>query len=136
MTPMHEPPSWRETELNFCTSDRCHSYARAEKSLITWKALRAWEDFRHPDATLALDGGTCLTVYRRLLNRFSEDIDMRVILTDELQHGPAKRRIAAFHKVSQAFKEHVNEALPFLEKSDKLSRHPHRGHIETHVLLY
>ncbi len=136
MTSMHEPPSWRETELNLSRHERCHSYARAEKDLIVKQALRAWEGFRHPDATLALDGGTCLTVYRRLLNRFSEYIDMRVILTDELQHGPAEWRIAAFHEISRAFKEHVNEALPFLEKSEDLSRRPVHGRIETHVLLY
>ncbi len=136
MTPMHEPPSRRDTGLNASLYERCHSYARAEKDLIVRQALRAWEGFRHPDATLALDGGTCLTVYHSLLNRFSEDIDMRVILTDELQHAPAERRIAAFHEVSQAFKEHVNEALPFLEKSKKKSRRPRHGRIETHVLLY
>ncbi len=115
MTPMHEPPSRRETELNFSAYDRCHSYARAEKDLIVRKALRAWQGFRHPDATLALEGATCLTVYRNLLNRFSEDIDMRVILTDELEHGPDWRRRATFREVSRTFAAHVHKALPFLK---------------------
>ena len=136
MTPMQEPPSRRETELNFSLHDRCHSYARAEKDLIVKKALRAWEGFRHPDAALALDGGTCLSVYRGLLNRFSEDIDMRVILADELEHGPDDRRVAAFREVSRAFKEHVHAALPFLKPTRKGRFHKRGGRFESHIFDY
>jgi len=136
MTPMHEPPSREETELNFSLYDRCHSYARAEKDLIVRKALRAWEDFRHPDTTLALEGATCLTVYHRLLNRFSEDIDMRAVLTDELEHGPPERRIAAFREVSGAFAKHVHEALPFLKPTRKGRFRRRDGRFETHIFTY
>ncbi len=136
VTPLREPPSRRETELNFCTSDRCHSYARAEKSLITWKALRAWEDFRHPDATLALDGDTCLHSYCRMLRRRSEDIVVRVILADELERGPAERRAAAFREVSRAFAEHVRAALPFLKPTSKGRFHKRGGRFERHVFDY
>lgn len=87
-TPMHFPPSREETDQHFASFDRCHSYARAEKDLIVQKALLAWEDFRHPDATLALDGGTCLVVYHGLQQRFSEDLDIRVNLSEELERGP------------------------------------------------
>ncbi len=136
MTAMQEPPARRETELNFSIFDRCHSYARAEKDLIVKKALRAWESFRHPDATLALDGGTCLSLYHEQVNRFSEDIDMRVILPDELEHGPAERRIAAFREISRAFKEHVHAALPFLKPTRKGRFRRRDGRFESHILAY
>jgi len=136
MTPMHEPPSRQETELNFSLFDRCHSYARAEKDLIVKKALRAWEGFRHPDATLALEGGTCLAVYHRLLNRFSEDIDMRVVLADQLEHGPPERRTVAFREVSRAFAEHVHDALPFLQQTRKGRFRLRDGRYESHIFDY
>ncbi len=135
MTALHEPPSRRETEVTFSDYDRCHSYARAEKRLIIQKALRAWEGFRHPDATLALDGGTCLIAYGRLLKRFSEDIVLRVILTDELQRAPAERRGAAFREISRAFAEHVHAALPFL-KPTREPPHKPSGRFESHVFDY
>ena len=136
VTPLHEPPSRRETELTFCTADRCHSYARAEKDLITWKALHAWEGFRHPDATLALDGDTNLDSYCRMLRRFSEDIVVRVILADELERGPAARRVAAFREVSRAFAEHVQATLPFLQPTSKGRFHKRGGRFESHVFNY
>lgn len=136
MTPMHEPPSRRETELNFSLFDRCQSYARAEKDLIVRKALRAWESFSHPDATLALEGGTCLVVYHRLVKRFSDDIDMRVILKDELEHGPPERRIAAFREVSTEFAAHVHEALPFLKPTRKGRFRRRDGRFASHIFDY
>ncbi len=136
MPPIHEPPSRREIEVHFSSYDRCHSYARAEKDLIVKKALRAWQGFRHPDATLALDGATCLTVYCNLRNRFSEDIDMRVILADELEHGPADRRIAAFREVSGAFAEHVHKTLPFLKPTRKGRFRRRDGRYESHIFDY
>ncbi len=137
MTPMHEPPSRRETERHFSSYDRCHSYARAEKDLIVKMALRAWQSFRHPDATLALEGGTCLGVYHGLVHRFSEDIDMRVILADELERGPADRRIAAFRDVSRAFAEHVHNTLPFLRPLPRKGRFRRRdGRFQSHIFAY
>lgn len=84
-TPMHVPPSREETDRHFASFDRCHSHARAEKDLIVQKALQAWEDFRHPDATLALEGGACLALYHKQFQRFSEELDIRVILRPELE---------------------------------------------------
>ncbi len=136
MTPLHEPPSRREIELTFSVSDRCHSYARAEKEVIVRKALQAWEDFRHPDATLALDGDTCLNSYCRTLRRCSEDIGVRVILADELERGPAERRVAAFREVSRALAEHVHAALPFLKPTPKGRLHKRGGRFEGHVFDY
>ncbi len=136
VTPMQEPPSQRETELNFSLFDRCQSYARAEKDLIVKKALRAWESFDHPDATLALEGGTCLVVYHRLRNRFSDDIDIRVVLKDELEHGPPERRIAAFREVSKAFATHVHAALSFLKPTRKGRFRRRDGRFESHIFDY
>ena len=135
-TPMHVPPSREEPDRHFATFDRRHSHARAEKDLIVQKALRAWEDFRHPDATLALDGGTCLVLYHGLQQRFSEDLEIRVILSDELEHGPGPRRIEAFRAVSAAFARHVHRALPFLETTRKGRFRKRDGRFESHIFRY
>ena len=135
-TPMHVPPSREETDRHFASFDRCHSHARAEKDLIVQKALQAWEDFSHPDATLALDGGTCLVLYHGLQQRFSEDLDIRVILNEELERGPGQRRIEAFRSVSAAFARHVHHALPFLETTRKGRFRKRDGRFESHIFRY
>ena len=135
-TPMHVPPSREETDRHFASFDRCHSHARAEKDLIVQKALQAWEDFRHPDATLALDGRTCLVLYHGLQQRFSEDLEIRVILNEELERGPGHRRIEAFRSVSAAFAHHVHRALPFLETTRKGRFRKRDGRFESHIFRY
>ena len=61
---------------------------------------------------------------------------MRVVLTDELEHGPPERRIAAFREVSRAFAGHVHEALPFLEPTRKGRFRPRDGRYESHIFRY
>ena len=100
------------------------------------KALQAWEAFRHPDATLALDGGTCLVLYHGLQQRFSEDLDIRVILNEELERGPGQRRIEAFRSVSAAFARHVHHAPPFLETTRKGRFRKRDGRFESHIFRY
>lgn len=136
VTPMHKLPSREEVELHRGSFDRCHSFARAEKDLIVQKALEAWEGFRHPDATLALDGGTCLVLYHRQTQRFSDDLDIRVILSEELENGPAPRRIEVFRSVSADFKRHVHRALPFLETTRKGRFRKRDGRFESHIFRY
>lgn len=132
-SPMSNPPPREEVERHLGLFDRCHSYARAEKDLIVGKALKAWESFRHPDATLALDGGTCLSEYYRLSRRFSEDLDIRVILRPELEGGPASRRIATFRAVSGEFARHIHSALPFLKATRKGRFRKRDGRFESHI---
>ena len=136
LSPMSKPPTREGVERHFGLFDRCHSYARAEKDLIVRKALEAWESFRHPDATLALDGGTCLAEYHGLIRRFSEDIDIRLILRDELENGPAPRRVEAFRAVSGEFARHVHRALPFLKATRKGRFRKRGGRFESHIFDY
>lgn len=136
MTPMQKLPSREEVDLHRGSFDRCHSYARAEKDLIVQKALEAWEKFRHPDATLALDGGTCLVLYHGLQRRFSEDLDIRVILNEELERGSAARRVEAFRSVSADFARHVHRAVPFLETTRKGRFRKRDGRFESHIYRY
>lgn len=136
VTPMSEPPSRSDVELHLSTFDRCHSYARAEKDLIVNKALRAWESFEHPDATLALDGGTCLSKYHRVTDRFSEDLDIRVLLRKEVENGPPERRIEVFRTVSAEFAEHVHRSLPFLKPTRKGRFRKRDGRFASHIFDY
>lgn len=135
-TPMHVPPSREETDRHFASFDRCHSHARAEKDLIVQKALQAWEDFRHPDATLALEGGTCLALYHKQFQRFSEDLDIRVILRSELELGPGQERADAFRAVSEAFAGHIHRTLPFLEATRKGRFRKRDGRFASHIFRY
>ena len=134
--PTNRLPTPMEVERSIGTVDRCHSYARAEKDLIVRQGLLAWERFQHPDATLALEGGTCLTAYHRLTRRYSEDIDIRVIMVDELEDGPAERRIEAFRAVSAAFARHVHREIPYLETTRKGRFRKRDGGFESHIFRY
>ena len=134
--PSNRLPTPMEVERSIGMVDRCHSYARAEKHLIVEQALRAWESFEHPGATLALEGGTCLTVYHELTRRYSEDLDIRVILTDELEDGPSARRGAAFRAVSAAFAKHVHREIPYLETTRKGRFRKRDGRFESHIFRY
>ena len=135
-SPMNKPPPREEVERHFSSFDRCHSYARAEKDLIVQKALQAWEAFQHPDAIFALDGGTCLVRYHRQTQRFSEDIDIRVVLREDLEHGSPTERVEAFRSVSAAFARHIHRELPFLETTRKGRFRKRDGRFESHIFRY
>lgn len=119
MTAMDAFPAQREIEAHFESFHYCHSLGRAEKDLCVTKALEALESFRHPGASLVVDGATCLSRYYGLLRRFSEDVDLRVVLVGD----PAGPRASALRtperrqrlkEVGAAFREHVHDALPWL----------------------
>jgi len=96
----------------------CHSTARAEKDLIVDKALEAYDEYQDPEAGFALDGGTSLSKYRGLIARFSEDLDIRVLLPkDVLADAVAKRD--AMHRVGERFREYMVDAMPFLTPTSK-----------------
>ena len=119
MTAMDAFPAQREIEAHFESFHYCHSLGRAEKDLCVTKALEALESFRHPGASLVVDGATCLSRYHGLLRRFSEDVDLRVVLAGDPagQRAPALRtpeRQQRLKEVGAAFREHVHDALPWL----------------------
>lgn len=119
MTAMDAFPAQREIEAHFESFHYCHSLGRAEKDLCVTKALEALESFRHPGASLVVDGATCLSRYHGLLRRFSEDVDLRVVLAGD-PAGPrapalrAPERQQRLKEVGAAFREHVHDALPWL----------------------
>ncbi len=122
MTAADTFPTRRETEAHFESFHYCHSFGRAEKDLCVTKALEALESFEHPGARLAVDGATCLSRYYGLLRRFSEDVDLRIVLAGDPAESsgpraPAPRspeRQRRLKEVGAAFREHVRAALPWL----------------------
>ena len=119
MTATDTFPTQRETEAHFESFHYCHSLGRAEKDLCVTKALEALESFAHPGASLVVDGATCLSRYYGLIRRFSEDVDLRIVLAGD----PDGRRASAprsperqqrLKEVGAAFREHVHAALPWL----------------------
>ena len=119
MTAADTFPAQRETEAHFESFHYCHSLGRAEKDLCVTKALEALESFAYPGASLVVDGATCLSRYYGLLRRFSEDVDLRIVLAGDPAgpRAPAPRspgRQRRLKEVGAAFREHVRAALPWL----------------------
>ena len=122
MTSADTFPTQRETEAHFESFHYCHSLGRAEKDLCVTKALEALESFAYPGASIVMDGATCLSRYYGLLRRFSEDLDLRIVLAED-PVGPAGPRAPAprsperqrrLKEVGAAFWEHVLVTLPWL----------------------
>ena len=115
-------PARRETEAHFESFHYCHSPGRAEKDLCVTKALEALESFRHPGASLVADRATCLSRYHGLVRRFSECVDLRILLSGDPDGptGPAPpsprspERQRRLKEVGSAFREHLRSALPWL----------------------
>ena len=112
-------PTQRETEAHFESFHYCHSLGRAEKDLCVTKALEALESFAFPGASLVVDGATCLSRYYGLLRRFSENVDLRIVLDGDPAgpRAPALRsleRRRRLKEVGAAFREHVRATLPWL----------------------
>ena len=133
MTRTEEFPTTAETEAHYESFHWCQSYARAEKDLCVAKALDAVESFNTSHAQLALDGGTCLSAYHRLLRRFSEDIDLRI------RPSPAAvesiGRVEALKAAGAAFRDHVAEALPWLALTRK-GRVRRDGVVQSFIFQY
>lgn len=112
-------PSTRDIEDRFHTFAQCHSPARAEKDLIVGRALDALEQFHDERATLAIEGDTALAYYYRMINRFSEDIDIRVVLRPEVASLDSIVRTEQVKDIGVKFREHIQESLPFLQFTSK-----------------
>lgn len=119
MGPNAEMPSRREIEDHYHDFDYCHSFARAEKDLLVHKALDAVERFEYEDAQLAMDGGTSLVHYHRAFSRFSEDIDVRLVLPPGAPTRGDPQRTAFVKEVGQRFKSHIERELPWLSATKK-----------------
>lgn len=125
MTELSKMPSANEIEDHYHRFDYCESLARAEKDLLVDKALDAMERFEDAEASLAIDGGTALTAYHRVLTRFSEDIDLRIVLPLELtdpSRPPRKQdaeRIDSVKAAGERFATYIAQTLPWLTRTRK-----------------
>ena len=128
-------PSTREIEDRFHTFAQCHSLARAEKDLIVGRALDALEQFHDERATLAIEGGTALAYYYRMINRFSEDLDIRIVLRPGVASLDMIERTEQVKDIGVKFREHIKESLPFLQVSNK-GRVRADGVIQSHIFEY
>ena len=82
------------------------SEAFIEKDWFVTKAIKMLSDNQYLDFTLVFTGGTSLSKAHKLIERFSEDIDFRVIAPSLEGQGISKRR-----KSLSDFKSHVVKLL-------------------------
>ena len=125
MTELSKVPSASEIEDHYHRFDYCESLARAENDLLVNKALDAIERFEDAEASLAIDGGTALTAYYRLPTRFSDDIDLRIVLPPNLV-GPGRpprkedaERIDFVRSLGDRFATYIAQTLPWLTRTRK-----------------
>lgn len=141
MTELSKMPSASEIEDHYHRFDYCESLARAEKDLLVNKALDAMERFQHDQASLVMDGGTGLAAYHLVLNRFSDDIDLRIVLPSELtdpRRPPRKEdaeRIDFVKSVGERFAMHIAQTLPWLTRTRK-GRIRRDGVLQTFIYNY
>ena len=125
-------PSLRYIEDRFHTFAQCHSLARAEKDLIVGQALFALEQFHDERATLAIEGGIALSHYYRMINRFSEDLNIRIVLRPEIASLDTARCTKHVEDIRERFRDHIQDSLPFLHFTRK-GRVRSDGEIQTQV---
>lgn len=141
MTAFSNMPSASEIEDHYHRFDYCESLARAEKDLLVNKALDAMERFEDDQASLVMDGGTGLAAYHLVINRFSDDIDLRIAIPPELT-GPARpprkedvERIDFVKSVGERFATHIAQTLPWLTQTRK-GRIRRDGVLQTFIYNY
>lgn len=141
MTALSEVPKATEIEDHYHRFDYCESLARAEKDLLMHKALDALERFKDEEASLAMAGGTGLTAYHRVLTRFSDDIDLRIVLPSKLtdpSRPPRSKdgeRIEFVKAVGERFATHITETLPWLTRTGE-GRIRKDGVVQTFIYNY
>lgn len=141
MTELSKMPSASEIEDHYHRFDYCESLARAEKDLLVNKALDAMERFEDDQASLVMDGGTGLAAYHLVLNRFSDDIDLRIVLPAELTapgRPPRKQdaeRIDFVKSAGERFARHIARTLPWLTRTRK-GRVRKDGVLQTFIYNY
>ena len=117
--PFTKQPSQKQIADHFHSFEYCHSESRAEKDLLVQRALDALESFQDDRAQFAIEGGTALAYYHRLITRFSEDLNIRVIPDYSMNGLPTDEMITQMKKVGQSFKDHLLAEMPFLRSTRK-----------------
>ena len=118
-SPHHVMPSRREIEDHAHRFEHCHSLARAEKDLLVHKALDVFDNFDSADWKLALDGGTSLACYYSISARFSEDLDIRLVLPRATPPRGTTERAAYVLDAGEQFARHIANELPWLTRTRK-----------------
>lgn len=113
------PPTAREIEDRFHSSRHCHSHARAEKNLVVHRALEVFEKFKDERAVLAIEGGTALAHYYRLIDRCTEDMSVRIVLHRQYNSLQTEERVAILKEIGVLFRDHVLQSMPFLTFTKK-----------------
>ena len=111
-----QAPSSKEIDQHFRTFQYCHSLARAEKDIVVNRVLDIYDDHSDPDVSLAIEGGTCLAQYQRLILRLSEGLDIRVLLN---KGNTQKSQRDIMQKVGERLVDRVIAELPFLVPTSK-----------------
>ena len=69
-----------------------------EKDLLVTEALQVAVNLHNPDIRPVFCGGTCLSKAHRLINRMSEDIDFKLVVTEGLSRSGKKRALSRFKR--------------------------------------
>ena len=117
--PRHVMPSRREIENHAHRFEHCHSLARAEKDLLAHKALDVIDNFDSGDCRLALDGDTPLACYYTIVPRFSEDLNIRLLLPATAPPRGTSERAAFVLNAGEEFARHILNELPWLIRTRK-----------------
>ena len=112
-------PTPHSIEDHYHTFEHCHSLARAEKDLIALRALDVLDAFQDDRAQLAMQGGTALAYYYREITRFSEDLDVRLVLRSNVLDLPFSERAGAVKAVGERLRTHIGLSLPFIGATNK-----------------
>ena len=82
------------------------SEAFIEKDWFVTQVMKILVENPHPDFSIIFTGGTCLSKAHKLIERFSEDIDFRLIAPNLEAQSASKVR-----KILSDFKKHITELL-------------------------
>lgn len=82
--------------------------AFVEKDWLVVQIIRQIATLQHEDFDLIFSGGTCLSKAHHLLQRFSEDVDFRLLVPTTSPHHSSR---AALKRALSAYKNRVVESL-------------------------
>lgn len=131
----NDKPDKREIEDHYHSFEYCHSFARAEKDLIVQRALDVLETFNDERAQLAIGGGTSIAYYYRYIRRFSEDLDVRILLDEKYIDCSFEQRVDLVKQIGQHFRAEIETKMPFL-KYTKKGRIRKDGVVQTLIFDY
>ncbi len=128
-------PESREINDHFHDFEYCHSMARAEKNLIVQRALNVLETFRDERIELAIEGGAAIAYYYLLTHRFSENINLRIVLRKNTENLSRAEKESIVKEVGHSFVTYMQDAMPYLSRTTK-GRIRKDGVVRTFIFEY